>query len=294
MKKILKVLLICLIAFTTRVFAIEPTQEFYINDYANILSEETEEYIQTNSVSLANATTAQIVVVTVPSLNGVSLEEYSTNLFRQFGIGDKEKNNGLLILIALEERKSRIEVGYGLEGVLPDGKTGRIQDEYMIPYFKDNNFDEGILNGYKALFKEVANEYNYDASNVNPIPVENEEDDTFLNFIALLLIGKIFYTFIILGTDLITAREKMTQFIILEIWSIGVAMGSYHYAGDAAFMLIVVGTLFNILAVLVHFVDFGSGGYSSGGYHGGGGFSSGGGFYGGGGLSGGGGSSRSF
>jgi uncharacterized membrane protein YgcG len=164
----------------------------------------------------------------------------------------------------------------------------------MIPYFKDNNFDEGILNGYKALFKEVANEYNYDASNVNPIPVENEEDDTFLNFIALLLIGKIFYTFIILGTDLITAREKMTQFIILEIWSIGVAMGSYHYAGDAAFMLIVVGTLFNILAVLVHFVDFGSGGYSSGGYHGGGGFSSGGGFYGGGGLSGGGGSSRSF
>ena len=88
------------------------------------------------------------------------LLEYSTNLFRQFGIGDKEKNNGLLILIALEERKSRIEVGYGLEGVLPDGKTGRIQDEYMIPYFKDNNFDEGILNGYKALFKEVANEYN--------------------------------------------------------------------------------------------------------------------------------------
>ena len=83
MKKILKVLLVCLIVFTNHVFAIEPTQEFYINDYANILSEDTEDYIQTNSVSLANATTAQIVVVTVPSLNGVSLEEYSTNLFRQ-------------------------------------------------------------------------------------------------------------------------------------------------------------------------------------------------------------------
>ena len=173
MKKILKVLLVCLIVFTNHVFAIEPTQEFYINDYANILSEDTEDYIQTNSVSLANATTAQIVVVTVPSLNGVSLEEYSTNLFRQFGIGDKEKNNGLLILIALEERKSRIEVGYGLEGVLPDGKTGRIQDEYMIPYFKDNNFDEGILNGYKALFKEVASEYNYDAKNKTQNRINN-------------------------------------------------------------------------------------------------------------------------
>ena len=99
------------------------TEKFYINDAANILSDETEQYIFENSVNLAEATKAQIVVVTVPNLEGMTPEEYGTKLFREYGIGDKEKNSGLLILLALEERKCRIEVGYGLEGVLPDGKT---------------------------------------------------------------------------------------------------------------------------------------------------------------------------
>ena len=65
----------------------------------------------------------------------MSLEDYSTQLFRNFGIGNSKLNNGVLMLIALDERQSRIEVGYGLEGILNDAKTGRIQDNYMIPYF---------------------------------------------------------------------------------------------------------------------------------------------------------------
>ena len=121
--------ILCL--FPSSVFAftvVEPTNNFYINDYANILSSETEKYILEKSSTLANKTNAQIVVVTIPSLNGASLEEYATTLFRKFGIGDKKENNGLLLLLALEERQMRIEVGYGLEGILPDGKTGRFQD----------------------------------------------------------------------------------------------------------------------------------------------------------------------
>ena len=100
---------------------VEPTNEFYVNDYANILSEETENYILNNSVKLASATKAQIVVVTVKNLEGQDIETYATNLFRKFGIGDEKKNNGLLILLALEERDIRIEVGYGLEGIVTDG-----------------------------------------------------------------------------------------------------------------------------------------------------------------------------
>ena len=80
--------------------------------------------------TLEKQTGAQIVVVTVQNLEGQSLEEYATELFRNYGIGDKEKNNGVLLLCAYEERQFRIEVGYGLEGTLTDGKTGRIQDEY--------------------------------------------------------------------------------------------------------------------------------------------------------------------
>ena len=130
------------------------TERFYVNDAANILSAETEDFIFENSKNLDTATGAQIVVVTVPDLEGRDLESYATELFRTYGIGDKEKNNGLLLLLTLKERQSRVEVGYGLEGALPDGKTGRIQDRYMIPYFRENMWDEGIASGYKAFFAD--------------------------------------------------------------------------------------------------------------------------------------------
>ena len=154
--KILVVFIILINFLSINSFAIvKPTYEFYVNDYANILSEETENYIININKELESKTKAQIVVVTIPSLEGDSLEEYSTKLFRSFGIGDKTKNNGLLLLLALEEREFRVEVGYGLEGILPDGKTGRIQDEYMIPYLKENKWDDGIKNGFNAFLQII-------------------------------------------------------------------------------------------------------------------------------------------
>ena len=150
------ILILLSIVFLPNVKAIvKPTSNFYINDYATILSYETEEYILKRSAALNNVDGTQIVVVTVPNLEGMTLESYATKLFRQFGIGDKYKNNGLLLLLALEEREFRVEVGYGLEGILPDGKTGRFQDQYIIPYLKDNNWDEGVKNGYDDFYSEI-------------------------------------------------------------------------------------------------------------------------------------------
>ena len=135
---------------------VNPTSDFYVNDYANILDSETKNYIITSNQKLYSQTGAQIVVVTVKNLEGQSLEEYSTELFRNFGIGDKNQNNGVLLLLALQERQFRIEVGYGLEGTLTDGKTGRIQDEDIIPYLKQNDWNKGIKNGFSALLNEVS------------------------------------------------------------------------------------------------------------------------------------------
>lgn len=158
--------LICLIGIflinsTTKASAtiVKPTSQFYVNDYANILSSETEQYIMNTNVELQKKTGAQIVVVTVKSLEGKSIEDYANELFNSWGIGDKTKENGLLLLCSYGDRQFRVEVGYGLEGKLPDGKTGRMQDEYIIPYLKENKFDEGIKNGYSAFLKEVADEY---------------------------------------------------------------------------------------------------------------------------------------
>ena len=221
MGKFSRVLITSLIAlsiFAPSVSALVPqTERFYVNDAADILSEETEDYIFEHSVALAKATTAQIVVVTVPNLEGRPLEEYATALFREYGIGDKEKNNGLLMLLALEERQSRIEVGYGLEGILPDGKTGRFQDDYMIPYFKENKFDEGMLNGYKAFYQEVAKEYNYDAD-VAPTVVkrENDEEESFDGLSGASVIGMIGAA--IGGSiGLFIKKKKWIIFLILDL-----------------------------------------------------------------------------
>lgn len=155
---ILTVLLLLLLPINL-LAVVSPTKDFYVNDYANVLTEETEKYIIQANLELQQKTGAQIVIVTIPSLEGQDIESYATELFREFGIGNSVKNNGVLLLCSTGERLFRIEVGYGLEGTLTDGKTGRIQDEYIIPYLRDNNYNDGIKNGFSAILDEVIHEY---------------------------------------------------------------------------------------------------------------------------------------
>ena len=184
MKKILSLLLTILVLFIPiGVWAQEedipsPTQNFYVNDFANVLDSQTEQYIMQHSIRLDELTGAQVVVVTVDTIGDIPLEEYSLNILRGWGIGSAEKNNGVLILVAVEDRKSRIEIGYGLEGALPDSKTGWIQDDYMIPYFTAGDYSTGILEGYKAIVTEIYNEYNIETDSLGeltPTPSQDEQ-----------------------------------------------------------------------------------------------------------------------
>ena len=145
----------CLHTFAT----LDHTSEYYINDYAQVLTPETKEYILNNSNALCEKTKAQIVVVTINSLEGRDISEYSLELFRSWGIGDKKLNNGLLILLSIEDREIKIDVGDGLEGRINDSKAGRFLDEYSGPYFKSNDWDTGIKTLYSALLEEVYSEY---------------------------------------------------------------------------------------------------------------------------------------
>jgi uncharacterized protein len=135
------------------------TDEFYVNDFAGVLDQQTKEYIIRNAQILHSATGAQVVVVTIDGLESEGLEEYTLGLFREWEIGDAQANNGILIFLDLEGRQSRIDVGYGLEGVLPDGKTGRIQEHYMMPHFQENNFSIGVQEGFRAIVNEIYIEY---------------------------------------------------------------------------------------------------------------------------------------
>ncbi|HHW49376.1 MAG TPA: TPM domain-containing protein [Clostridiaceae bacterium] len=136
-----------------------PTKAFFVNDYASVLSEETEEKIYLLGKELEEKTGAQVVLVTIDSLDGQSIEEYSIGLAMEWGIGQKDKDNGILMLYSNAERMLRIEVGYGLEGAVPDIKAARIRRDYIAPYTQHDDFDRGFLNGYTALVTEVANEY---------------------------------------------------------------------------------------------------------------------------------------
>lgn len=267
---------------------VAPTNDFYFYDGAQVLSEETEQYILKHSRELDVKTGAQIVVVTIPSLDGAVLEEYATDLFRQWGIGDAEKNNGLLLLCAVEDRQFRVEVGYGLEGDLPDGKTGRMQDAYIIPLLKEDKFDEGIKNGYTAFLQEVSAVYDVTITGDVAVSYEDEGDE-----MPLILCVIVSFGVSVLGNQFLLQKKK--KYSKVAFWSLeGVQLLVIGWIlQDFFFALCVVGLS---LAVGLQFSSGGSGGvriYGVG-FGGRGGGRGGGGFSGGGGRSGGGGSSRGF
>lgn len=162
----------------------EPKGDIYVQDFAGVLSNQQKQELNGLGRKLEDQTKAQIAVLTVDSLDGSSPEEYALEAFRKYGLGDKELENGVLLLMAFEQndadKSARIEVGYGLEGALPDGKVGRILDEYTMPYWKNGQPDEAIILTYKQLFNEVAAEYGLDETEDSNIGsgIPNESGST--------------------------------------------------------------------------------------------------------------------
>ncbi|GER72219.1 hypothetical protein BpPP18_02860 [Weizmannia acidilactici] len=140
---------------------------------------------------LDDKTKAQVAVLTVDTIGkNTTIETFSNQAFRQYGLGDKKMNNGVLIVLAVKDKKIRIEVGYGLEGALPDGKVGRILDQYAMPYLKEGKEDAAVVNTYKKLANETAKEYN---ANIQSKPQAYEPPPTNqaspLSFWKQVLIG---------------------------------------------------------------------------------------------------------
>lgn len=127
-----------------------------VYDYAAVFSAPQRTELELFLRATERATSAEIAVVTLTSLEGSEIDDFANRLFNQWGIGKKGKDNGLLLLAAIEDRKIKIEVGYGLEGTLTDARTGRILDEQVIPRFKEKQYAAGLLAGSTALAGIVA------------------------------------------------------------------------------------------------------------------------------------------
>jgi len=126
-----------------------------ITDLANIIDSATESELDARLDQLEQKTSSEIAVVTVPSLDGVPVDDYAVRLFKEWGIGQAKTDNGVLVLVAPNEREMRIEVGYGLEGILPDGLAGQIIRENFTPRFRDNDYSGGIRDGVSRVIDVV-------------------------------------------------------------------------------------------------------------------------------------------
>lgn len=122
-----------------------------VNDFANVIDSAAEAEIDRRLDLLEQQTSSEIAVATVPSLDGMSVDEYANRLFKEWGVGQAKQDNGVLVLVAPNEREMRIEVGYGLESVLPDGLAGQVIRDDFTPRFRDGDYTAGIQNGVMRL-----------------------------------------------------------------------------------------------------------------------------------------------
>ena len=125
-------------------------------DDANVLSPQAEAQLTQELASLETQTGRQLVVATLPDLQGYEIEDYGYQLLRTWGIGSKERNDGAILIVAPSERKVRIEVGYGLEPVLTDALSSLIINQRIIPAFKEGRLEEGVVDGTQAIVQQLS------------------------------------------------------------------------------------------------------------------------------------------
>jgi uncharacterized protein len=161
MKQIL--LLITLMLLPLQLLALDaPPLTGRVNDQAKMLSPDTQQRLEQKLAAFERETSNQVVVLTVPSLQGDDIDQFAIRVAESWKIGQTGRDNGVLLILAQAERKVRIEVGMGLQGVLPDITASRIIRETMRPYLKSGNFDQGIAVGVDAIIAATKGEFKGD------------------------------------------------------------------------------------------------------------------------------------
>lgn len=136
-----------------------PNPPMAVNDYAHMLEPFQRDALEQKLRAYNDSTSSAIVIITIPNLQRYDIAQVALKYLRDWGIGVSGKNNGVLILVSKEERRARIETGYGMEGVLPDITAKRIIDNEMIPYFREDDYYRGFDRAVDAIMKAAAGEY---------------------------------------------------------------------------------------------------------------------------------------
>jgi uncharacterized protein len=162
-----------------------PPLKGYVNDYANMISPQAAAQLENELKAFEQSDSTQIVILTVPSLEGEVLEEFGIKVAEAWKVGWKGKDNGAIFLVAKQERKIRVEVGRGLEGKLTDLTAGRIVNLVVTPRFKRGDFDGGFVSGVHAVIDATRGEFKADEQR------HVQKRDSFSGFLSLLIFGSI-------------------------------------------------------------------------------------------------------
>ena len=153
------ILIVLVTLFSAQALEVPPRPKGRVSDYTGTLTAADIRALENTLAEFEKATTNQIAVLLIPTLAGDSLEDYSIRLADKWQIGQKGRDNGVIFLIVTQDRKIRIEVGYGLEGVLPDSLAGDIIRQVIAPQFRQGRFREGIRAGIAAIMAATGGEY---------------------------------------------------------------------------------------------------------------------------------------
>ncbi len=290
-KRLLTSLLIifCILLLTSVSYALEvPKLEGYVNDYADMISPQARAELENELRSFEQTDSTQIVILTIPSLEGDPIEDFGIKAADAWKIGQKGKDNGAIFIVAKQDRKMRIEVGRGLEGKLTDLMSGRIIDLVVKPRFKRGDYDGGFIAGVSAIIDTTRGEFKADGNH------GRQKGDKTSRFMSLLIFAA--FAMLILGSisrplGAVAGAAGLPLTAYLSAVSLG-AVGILVLAGVGLAAGLLLPALFSSGGRRGGGGGFGGfygGGF--GGFGGGGGFGSGGGFSGGGGGFGGGGAS---
>lgn len=186
----LSIILLCTLCSAEPIQSLKPTG--YVDDFAAALNPDTKAKLEALATEIDQKANAQIAVVTVKSLDGDDIDDYAVRLFKQWGVGGKKSDRGVLVLAAIQDRKYRLEVGYGLEPILPDGKVGGFGRE-AVPLFKEGNYSGALILMTTRVAQTIAEDAKVSLAEAPPMPRQRPEHFQFPGFLVLFFVVIIFH-----------------------------------------------------------------------------------------------------
>lgn len=165
----------------------EVEQDVYVYDQDECINDEIEVEINLMIKELEEKTEAEFAVVSIPSLNNYTIEEYANELFNKLGIGKGDKDNGVLLLFSRTDNKVRLEIGRGLEGCLNDAKCGRILDNHFVPYREEGDYTKATRNTVIAVLNVIAEEYEVELQNVGEAELTGGEENEVATWVYIVV-----------------------------------------------------------------------------------------------------------